>query len=266
MSQPVRTKTATLRSELQAPGGQRTRAWVSKPREAIQHTADRMADAALAGRTTPQHDQHLITASLGLATDPATSLMRRLIAHELAHVIQQSRDLSLANGADTVELNNNAFPAATGLRIGQRPPAVRMVSHEIGHAIDLRVLERAWQAHNNAGQTAATRRTLLAVRSPSGSRWGRQAGSTADEIQENAGDSSPAFRAAVQRDGVRRDTSGSRTTPEGTTATLSGGITTYSDTDYQELYAESFAMYVAAPRTLEQLRPATYAYFRSQFP
>lgn len=171
------------------------------------------------------------------------------------------------SGSDTVELNNTAFPGATDLRIGQRPPAVRAVLHEVGHAIDLRILERAWQAFNVAGQSAAARRTLLAVRSPSGSRWGRQAGSTStDEIQENPGDSAPAFRAAVQRDGVRRDTSGSRTTPEGTTATLSGGITTYSDTDYQELYAESFAMYVAAPQTLRQLRPATFAYFRSQFP
>lgn len=170
------------------------------------------------------------------------------------------------SGTDTIELNDTAFPGATDLRIGQRSPTVRAVLHEVGHAIDLRVLERAWQAYNTAGQTPAARRTLLAVRSPSGSRWGRQAGGTDDEIQENAADATPAFRAAVQRDGVQRDTSGTRTTPEGTTATLSGGITTYSDTDYQELYAESFAMYVAAPRTLEQLRPATFAYFRRQFP
>lgn len=171
------------------------------------------------------------------------------------------------SGSDTVEINDLAFPAATNLRFGQRPPAVRTLLHEIGHAIDLRVLERAWQAYNSAGQTAAARRTLLAVRSPSGSRWGRAAdGSGNDEIQQNAADAAPAFRAAVARDGVRRDTSGSRTTPEGTTATLSGGITTYSETDYQELYAESFAMYVAARETLRQLRPATFAYFAAQFP
>lgn len=170
------------------------------------------------------------------------------------------------SGTDAVELNNRAFPTGSDLRFGQRPPAVRNVLHEVGHAIDLRVLERAWQAYNAAGQTAAARRTLLAVRSPSGSRWGRQAGSTTDdEIQENAADTAPAFRAAVRRDGVRTDSSG-RTTPEGTTATLSGGVTTYSDTDYQELYAESFAMYVAQPQTLRQLRPATFAYFQGQFP
>ena len=170
------------------------------------------------------------------------------------------------SGTDAVELNNRAFPAGSDLRFGQRPAAVRNVLHEVGHAIDLRVLERAWQAYNSAGQTAAARRTLLAVRSPAGSRWGRQAGTSNDEIQQNAGDAAPAFRAAVRRDGVRRDTSGSRTTPEGTTATLSGGVTTYSETDYQEMYAESFAMYVGARETLRQLRPATFAYFQGLYP
>lgn len=170
------------------------------------------------------------------------------------------------SGTDAIELNDRAFPTGSALRFGHHSPAVRSVLHEVGHGIDLRVLERAWQAYNAAGQSVAARATLLAVRSPSGSRWGREAGTTNDEIQENAADATPAFRAAVIRDGVRRDTTGTRTTPEGTTATLRGGITTYSDTDYQELYAESFAMYVATPRTLEQLRPATFAYFRGRFP
>lgn len=168
---------------------------------------------------------------------------------------------------DTVELNDRAFPAATQLRFGQRPAAVRAVLHEVGHALDLRELERAWRAYGAAGQTATARRTLLAARSRSGSRWGRVAGSTdTDEIQERADDQSPEFRRAVARDGVRRDTSGTRTTPEGTTATLAGGATTYSDTDYQELFAESFALYVAQPQTLQQLRPHTYAYFLRMHP
>lgn len=170
------------------------------------------------------------------------------------------------SGADAVELNNRAFPAGSDLRVGQRPLVVRNVLHEVGHAIDLRVLERAWQAYDSAGQTSAARRTLLAVRSPSGSRWGAAAEGGNHEIQESARDRAPAFRTAARRDGVRRDTSGARTTPEGTTATLSGGVTTYSDTDYQEMYAESFAMYVGARETLRQLRPATFAYFQRMFP
>ena len=78
-------------------------------------------------------------------------------------------------------------------------------------------------------------------------------------------DSRGAFRQAARRDQVRRDTSG-RVTTEGTTATLSGGITSYSDTDYEELFAEAFALYISAPETLRQLRPNIYTYFNTRYP
>lgn len=200
----------------------------------------------------------LPSAALGAAAGITFRRTRRAAGAEGGHY---------DTGTDTVELNDRAFPASSQLRFGQRPAAVRAVLHEVGHAIDLRELERAWRAYDAAGQTAAARRTLLAARSRSGSRWARAADSSdTDEIQEQAADQAPEFRRAVARDGVRRDTSGTRTTPEGTTATLSGGVTTYSDTDYQELFAESFALYVSEPETLRQLRPATYAHFLGRYP
>ncbi|MDO8152622.1 DUF4157 domain-containing protein [Isoptericola sp. b408] len=163
---------------------------------------------------------------------------------------------------DTVELNDRAFRSSS-LRIGQHTRAVRDVLHEIGHALDLRVLERAWTTFDTAGQTGAARTALLRTRSRSGSRYVAAGGNYG--VDEAPNDVTPAFRAAARRDGVRRDTSG-RTTPEGTTATLSGGGTSYSDTDYQELYAESFALYVTEPDTLRLLRPSIFAYFRRSFP
>ena len=167
---------------------------------------------------------------------------------------------------DTVELNNRAFPTASHLRVGEAAPAVRTVLHEVGHAVDLRSLETAWRAFNAAGQSASARRTFLAARSASGSRYTVADGGDYAPA-ENAGDATPAFRAAVARDGVRRDTSGSRTsTDAGEVATLSGGVTRYADTDYEELYAEAFSLYMTAPETLRQLRPATYAYFLARFP
>lgn len=167
---------------------------------------------------------------------------------------------------DTVELNNLAFPAASHLRVGELNPAVRTVLHEVGHALDLRVLERAWQAFNSAGQSPAARGTFLAARSLSGTRYVAGDGGNYD-TEEAAGDASPQFRAAVARDGVRRDTSGTRTTTDsGEIATLSGGPTRYADTNYEELYAEAFSLYMTAPETLRQLRPATYAYFLARFP
>lgn len=165
---------------------------------------------------------------------------------------------------NTVDLFNSAFPGAESLRVGGRSRGVHYILHEVGHALDLIPLERAWETFNAAGQTAAARATLLAARSPSGTRYVRDdAGNYNQEqaLDDAGGD----FRRAVRSDGVRRDTSG-RTTPEGTTAELSGGITTYAETDYQELYAELFALYVNAPETLRLLRPATYRYFASRFP
>jgi hypothetical protein len=73
------------------------------------------------------------------------------------------------------------------------------------------------------------------------------------------------FRKAAQKDGVREET-GKRTTTAGTTALLKGGITSYSDTDYQELFSESFALYMSAPETLRQLRPNIYGYFNKRYP
>ena len=165
---------------------------------------------------------------------------------------------------DTVELFDNAFPTAS-VRFGGRTAAVRNIVHEIGHALDLRPLETAWGTFNAAGQSPAARRAFLAVRSPSGTRWVPDQGGGDYRQKMNAADRSPAFRRAVRTDGVRPE-SQQRTTPEGTTATLSGGVTTYSDTDYQELFAESFMLYASAPETLRALRPATFAFFQLAYP
>lgn len=166
-------------------------------------------------------------------------------------------------GTDTVSVYDSLF-SASGVLTGGQTPAVRNLLHEIGHALDLRPLEAAWNTFNAAGQTSRARRTFGAARSGSGSRWRVDSGGTWNR-EIAAADRTPAFRAAVRRDGVRDDTSG-RVTPEGTTATLSGGVTTYSDTDYEEMFAEAFALYMTDPARLEQLRPATFAFMRTTFP
>jgi hypothetical protein len=164
---------------------------------------------------------------------------------------------------DTISIHSNAFPSSS-MRVGQRSHGVHNILHEIGHALDLRVLERAWNTFNSAGQTAAARQTFLQQRSPSGSRYVRDNNGDYN-VEQNMADRGGAFRQAARKDQVRQDTSG-RVTTEGTTATLQGGITSYSDTDYQELFAEAFAMYINAPETLRQLRPNIYAYFNSRYP
>lgn len=165
---------------------------------------------------------------------------------------------------DTISLHNNAFPVSS-MRIGQRSRGAFNVLHEIGHALDLRVLERAWTAFNTAGQTAPARATLLQQRSLSGSRYVPDTGTGDYNVEQNMADTSGAFRQAARQDQVAQQT-GSRTTGVGTAAALQGGITDYSDTDYQELFAEAFALYISAPETLRQLRPNIYNFFNSRYP
>jgi len=167
---------------------------------------------------------------------------------------------------DTVVLFANAFPSDVSARLGQQQIGVRNILHEIGHALDLRPLNRAWSTFNRAGQSAPAARALLGARSLSGTRYQAPttSGGNYDPVpafNDQTGD----FRQAVRSDGVRRDTSGRRT-PEGTTAQLSGGVSTYSNTDYEEMFAESYALYIADPNTLRLLRPNTYNYFARRYP
>jgi hypothetical protein len=166
--------------------------------------------------------------------------------------------------SDTISLYSNAFPASS-TRVGQYSVGVHNVLHEVGHALDLRVLARAWKTFNSAGQSESALKKFLKKRSLSGSRWVLDAKTGKYTDKQVMSDAKGKFRKAAQKDGVREDT-GKRITTAGTTALLKGGITSYSDTDYQELFSESFALYMSAPETLRQLRPNIYGYFNKRYP
>jgi Domain of unknown function (DUF4157) len=166
--------------------------------------------------------------------------------------------------SDTVELYDNAFPNAS-LRLGNVEIGELTVLHEVGHALDLRKLERAWRTFDSGGQTRAGQRTLLSTRSESGSRYVSTPNSFDVDLNlQRSAATDGDFRRAVRTDGVRLDTT-RRTLATGGTAKLNHGITDYSDTDFQELFAESFAMFVADPNTLQLLRPATFRFFDNRF-
>jgi hypothetical protein len=171
---------------------------------------------------------------------------------------------------DTVTLYSNAFPSVS-LRFGTSTVATRNILHEIGHALDLRPLEQAWNTFNQAGQSTGARGTFLNARSLSGSRYvapTTAGGNYSSDLNLGAvrdGD----FRKAAQQDGVRRDTGGRQVDLGGgaqVQANLSGGATPYSDADYQEMFAEAFALYNTDPTLLQQLRPNTYRYFSTKYP
>jgi hypothetical protein len=96
------------------------------------------------------------------------------------------------------------------------------------------------------GQITQAEQALTQARSASGYRWQQQAG-VWEQVEGGTGPGSNAFRLAAQQDGGIR-------------------ITQYSDTEWQEYFAEAFSLYMTSPTVLEQLRPHVYDYFVSNYP
>ncbi|MEQ1741295.1 MAG: DUF4157 domain-containing protein [Candidatus Nitrotoga sp.] len=158
--------------------------------------------------------------------------------------------------SDTVTIHDNAF-IDSNVRAGDLPEAVATITHEIGHALDLRPLQAAWNTASAAG-TAQSWAALPASRSLSGSRWqalpgpkneferGGEKGTTVDT----------GFRQAASADGFK----------VGASASISGSVTNYGNTNWEEAFAEAFALYATDPALLKSLRPKTHEYFTKRYP
>ena len=80
----------------------------------------------------------------------------------------------------------------------------------------------------------------------------------ADFEQENPlGGKDGDFRAAATKDGIKLPTGGT---------SLTGGPTEYSNSNWEDIYAESFAIYVTDPELLKLTRPNLHAYFVKKYP
>jgi hypothetical protein len=160
---------------------------------------------------------------------------------------------------DEIEIHTNAFPASPST-FGGADAGMRAITHEIGHLLDLRRLERAWRSFNAGGQTAQGRRTLKTTRSLSGTRWRLPAGAGVnwEQVDVRTTVQRIDFREAAARDGIR----------PGRTATdpLTGAPTQYGDTDWQELFAETFSLHVNDPALLALVRPNLSHWFSREFP
>ena len=159
---------------------------------------------------------------------------------------------------DQIVIHQNAF-TATNTSYGGADQGMYSITHEVGHLLDLRRLERAWRTFNTGGQTAAGKSQLLNQRSVSGSRW-RDPGNNQPFEQADARTTvaGQPFREAAQKDGIKPGKTGSDP--------LTGGPTAYSNTDWQELFAESFALYVNDPNLFRILRPNLHQFFIAKFP
>jgi len=184
----------------------------------------------------------------------------------------------------TITMYDRAFPA-TSTRFGKpgevSDDTVRSVEHEIGHAVDLLPLRKAWanfeqkkdalktafaqyekppgsgnysfpsteQANFNTlkAQIDAAENALQKTRSESGERYQKNATGTYEMTQGGTGAGSIEFRQAALKDSSKR-------------------ITKYSDKEWQEYYAESFSFYISDPATLQRLRPNVFAFFNKKHP
>lgn len=166
--------------------------------------------------------------------------------------------------ANSITLFNCAFDAQL-TRYGAATNLMQSIAHELGHGEEGRPLDQAFTAFNAAGQSAAARRTLFGVRSPAGRRWQLPAGTGTFIQAEVPSDFAVPFRQAAQQDGVQLAPAGT-TTLVGTAATLTRGITSYANTNWQEFYAEAFSMYASDPDLLRLIRPHIYDFFARRFP
>jgi hypothetical protein len=160
---------------------------------------------------------------------------------------------------DEIVIHTNAFPVSPST-FGGADAGMRAITHEVGHLLDLRRLERAWRSFNAGGQTAQGRRGLEAARSLSGTRWRLPAGANAswEQVDVRTMVQRIDFREAAGRDGIRPS--------RALTDPLTGAPTQYGDTDWQELFAESFSLYVNDPELLALIRPNLSRWFSREFP
>jgi hypothetical protein len=172
--------------------------------------------------------------------------------------------------ANTIVIFNKAFEAADVVNVEggvSTSMASREILHEIGHAIDLRPLQKANEdvgtalsAENAAASpqftskeeadkfkaaqkaTLEAKKALKKVRTASGTQTVDQKGVGTDVIGAKSTD----FRDAVTKDGKN--------------------VSKYAEKDWQDSYAEAYSLYISAEDTLKSLRPATHAYFTKALP
>lgn len=151
----------------------------------------------------------------------------------------------------TITVFTSAFKADNRRRAGNDTHAVWTIVHEMGHAADLTALRQAWATNN--------KRKRLKPRAESGSQWSVKAKvwTIKDRpLNDKKKKADTAFIKAAIADGID--------IAKGAT-TLKQGLTEYSNTNWLELYAETYALFVTDPNTLELLRPKIYTYFKKKF-
>jgi hypothetical protein len=96
----------------------------------------------------------------------------------------------------TVVIFSSAFRANDLKRTGESRWAVYAITHEIGHAIDLANLGKAWADYQSSGKESKLKDAV----SPSGSKWEKDGGGVG-QMEERINNKDGEFRKAAIKDG-----------------------------------------------------------------
>lgn len=187
--------------------------------------------------------------------------LRRLPAKVCAAADVQAGTCSPNRAAETDNIRrtitffDKAF-VKTSTRYGVSTELYEFFVHEIGHLADFAPLRTAWAASDRGRRNEAR---LLAARSRSGSAWVKHVRPGPDQFQHTevgGGLTGGTFREAAIQDGL---------TVQGDKI-ASGGVTPYGNTGWQELFAESYALYYTDPDLLKAIRPKVFAFLERTLP
>lgn len=150
--------------------------------------------------------------------------------------------------SNTVTVFDKAF-------IDQTPSQAKdALIHELGHGYDFRPIQEANAQFEASAKDAAAQRVLKRAHNLSGGDM-------------DADDYTVDFRKAARKDGISADKSRTpRVNSLGVKMTLKGSETDYGNTNWKELFAESFILFTTDPELLKSIRPHIYAYFAKEFP
>ncbi len=156
----------------------------------------------------------------------------------------------------TITIFDSAF-AASDTRFGTATWLQQTVAHEIGHEADYRPLGAAFSQF----QKSKDESKVLAARTRSGSAFVKHAqkGRNLYQVTEVGGGATKGtFREAAISDGLQVTNNDKQIT--------GGGVTAYGETNWGELFAESFALYMVDPDVLKAIRPNCFAYLEKTYP
>lgn len=171
--------------------------------------------------------------------------------------------------ANTIVIFDKAFEASDVVNVEKgvaTSMASREILHEIGHAVDLRPLQKS----NEDVEAALAARNAAA--GPPASKEDEAKFKAAEKALSDAKTKLKGFRTAsgtqtVEKKSVATDVIGAATTDFRDAVKKDGkNVSKYAEKDWQDSFAEAYSLYLSSPSDLLLLRPATHAYFLKAYP